>query len=112
MGIEPKPSTALPDGVPEERSFLATSRDCVRSALSRAHELQPAFNAFATIDDRAALATEGHVERGPLAGVPVSVKDILDVAGLPTRWGSPLFADAPPAKTDIEAVARLRRAGA
>ncbi len=49
---------------------------------------------------------------GPLAGVPVSVKDILDVAGLPTRWGSPLIADAKPAVADIAAVVRLRAAGA
>ena len=48
---------------------------------------------------------------GPLAGVPVSVKDILDVAGMPTRWGSPLMAEAAPAKADIAAVARLRAAG-
>ena len=52
------------------------------------------------------------VDAGPLAGVPVSVKDILDVAGMPTRWGSLLMADAPPAKADIAAVARLRAAGA
>ena len=44
-----------------------------------------------------ALAIEGTTIRAPLAGVPVSVKDILDVAGLPTRWGSPLMADAKPA---------------
>ena len=44
--------------------------------------------------------------------MPVCVKDILDVAGLPTRWGSRLMAQAPPAKSDIAAVARLRAAGA
>src|SRR5207253_90361 len=47
-----------------------------------------------------------------LAGVPVCVKDILDVAGLPTCWGSRLMAQASPAKSDIAAVARLRAAGA
>ena len=44
--------------------------------------------------------------------MPISVKDILDVAGLPTRWGSPLMADAKPAAADIAAVARLRARGA
>ena len=44
--------------------------------------------------------------------IPISVKDILDVAGMPTRWGSQLFARADKATTDIAAVARLRAAGA
>lgn len=54
----------------------------------------------------------GGAEEAALCGVPVSVKDILDVAGLPTRWGSRLLAGAAPAKADIAAVARLRAAGA
>lgn len=49
---------------------------------------------------------------GPLAGVPYGVKDLFDLAGLPTTAGSTLYADAPPAATDAEAVARLRAAGA
>ncbi|GAB2919633.1 amidase [Rhodococcus aerolatus] len=50
--------------------------------------------------------------RGPLHGVPVAVKDNIDVAGMPTRCGSAVLADAPPAAADAEAVARLRAAGA
>jgi aspartyl-tRNA(Asn)/glutamyl-tRNA(Gln) amidotransferase subunit A len=49
---------------------------------------------------------------GPLAGVPYGVKDLFDVAGLPTTAGSTIYADAPPAVDDAEAVARLRDAGA
>ena len=49
---------------------------------------------------------------GPLAGVPYGVKDLFDVAGLPTTAGSALYADAPPAARDAEAINRLRRAGA
>lgn len=44
-------------------------------------------------------------------GVPVSVKDLYDVAGEVTAAGSKVLADAPPAKTDATVVARLRRAG-
>ncbi len=49
---------------------------------------------------------------GPLAGVPYGVKDLFDVAGLPTTAGSSLYADAPPAAEDAEAIRRLRAAGA
>ena len=49
---------------------------------------------------------------GPLAGVPYGVKDLFDVAGLPTTAGSALYADAPPAKADAEAIVQLREAGA
>ncbi|MGB3930436.1 MAG: amidase family protein, partial [Sphingobium sp.] len=49
---------------------------------------------------------------GPLAGVPYGVKDLFDVAGLPTTAGSSLYADAPPATADAEAIGKLRAAGA
>ena len=49
---------------------------------------------------------------GPLAGLPLLVKDIEDARGFPTTFGSLLFADAPPAERDGVAAARLRSAGA
>ncbi|GAA4874967.1 amidase [Actinomycetospora straminea] len=49
---------------------------------------------------------------GPLAGVPVGIKDIVDVAGVPTRCGSAARADAPPATDDAAITALLRGAGA
>ena len=48
----------------------------------------------------------------PLAGIPVSVKDLFDVVGDITRAGSKVLADAAPAKTDATVVRRLRQAGA
>jgi aspartyl-tRNA(Asn)/glutamyl-tRNA(Gln) amidotransferase subunit A len=104
----------------EHRSARRDPRETVRAVLQRAHSLQPTLNAFAIIGDEGATAhaakIAGAIEQGedpgPLAGVPVSVKDILDAAGLPTRWGSPLMAQAAPAKSDVAAVARLRAAGA
>ena len=103
----------------EHRSARRDPREHSR-ALERAHSLQGRFNAFATLADerrtcarrRACARDRARQGPGPLAGVPVSVKDILDVAGLPTRWGSTLMAQAPPAKADVAAVARLRAAGA
>jgi aspartyl-tRNA(Asn)/glutamyl-tRNA(Gln) amidotransferase subunit A len=58
-----------------------------------------------------ALVAAG-ADPGPLAGVPYGVKDLFDIAGLPTTAGSTIYAEAPPAKADAEAIARLRNAGA
>jgi aspartyl-tRNA(Asn)/glutamyl-tRNA(Gln) amidotransferase subunit A len=49
---------------------------------------------------------------GPLAGVLYGVKDLFDLAGLPTTAGSTIYVDAAPATSDAEAVARLKAAGA
>ena len=49
---------------------------------------------------------------GPLSGMPVAIKDLIDVAGVPTRCGSAVLADAPPAGQDAAVVTRLRAAGA
>ena len=51
------------------------------------------------------------VDRGPLHGVLIGVKDIVDVAGYPTRCGSPLYPDRA-VEHDAEVVTHLRRAGA
>lgn len=58
-----------------------------------------------------ALVAQGG-DPGPLAGVPYGVKDLFDVAGLPTTAGAAVRADAPPATADAEAIRRLRAAGA
>jgi aspartyl-tRNA(Asn)/glutamyl-tRNA(Gln) amidotransferase subunit A len=78
-----------------------------------------AYNTVITLDDRAperAAALDAELAagrwRGPLHGVAVGVKDLIDVAGLPTRCGSLVFADAPPAAADAPVVARLLEAGA
>ena len=49
--------------------------------------------------------------RGPLHGVPVGIKDIIDTADMPTEYGSPIYAGTGPAR-DAACVARLRAAGA
>lgn len=78
------------------------------------------YNAVIVLDaeralERAAELTaelrRGH-DRGPLHGLALGVKDLIDVAGLPTRAGSNVLADAPPATVDAPIVARLREAGA
>ena len=69
---------------------------------------EPAVEEAAALD---ALAAAGE-PLGPLAGAPLLVKDLEDVAGMRTTFGSLLFADAPPASADSRVVARLRAAGA
>lgn len=75
---------------------------------ARITDVQRRYNAFAWTDG-APVPRHGD---GPLSNVTVSVKDIIDIAGLPTRWGSRLLADASPAARDAIAVSRLRAAGA
>src|SRR6266508_1463560 len=87
--------------------------------LAAIQAAQPAVNAFVTVDgDGARAAAElaraelaRGVDRGPLHGVPVAVKDIVDTAGLVTTMGSRHFADHVPS-ADAPVVTRLRVAGA
>jgi aspartyl-tRNA(Asn)/glutamyl-tRNA(Gln) amidotransferase subunit A len=102
-------------------SGATTSRELVERAFARivdpAGEGQRAFirlyadaaRAEADFSDR--LRKSG-VCRSPVDGLPVSVKDLFDVAGDVTRAGSKIFEKNPPAKADAPAVARLRAAGA
>jgi aspartyl-tRNA(Asn)/glutamyl-tRNA(Gln) amidotransferase subunit A len=93
--------------------------EVIDAALARLEATQPALNAFVAVDAegarRAARAAEMAVMRGdalgPLHGVPVSIKDLIDVVGLPTRNGSLTMKDNI-ARADAVAVERLRRAGA
>ena len=70
-------------------------------------------HAFLALDEDAARASAARADarRHPLAGLAVSVKDLFDVAGQVTRAGSRVLDDAPPARADALAVARLRAAG-
>ena len=98
-----------------------TSRELVEQALARIDdrdgEGKRAFLEVYTDSARAAadysdrLRKKG-VRRSPVEGLPVSLKDLFDVAGEVTRAGSKILAGNPPAKTDAGAVARLRAAGA
>jgi aspartyl-tRNA(Asn)/glutamyl-tRNA(Gln) amidotransferase subunit A len=92
----------------------------VEESLAAVAARNPALNAFIMMRGEQALAEAADIDRrigrgedpGPLAGVPFGVKDIEDLAGLPTTQGSLLLRDAPPATRDSAHVARLRAAGA
>ena len=71
------------------------------------------LNAVVRLEAESALATAAsHDRKGPLAGIPLLVKDGPSVAGSVTTVGSRLLADAPPDTSDDVVIARLRAAGA
>jgi aspartyl-tRNA(Asn)/glutamyl-tRNA(Gln) amidotransferase subunit A len=90
-------------------------REAVEGYLDRIEALNPQLNAYISVRADEALAEadvlERSEERGPLWGVPVAVKDLMDVAGTRTTAGSRILADNM-ADRDAHAVALLRAAGA
>ena len=93
--------------------------ELTEALLRRIEALEGRVNAFITVDGDAAMAaartaadeiTKG-VARGPLHGVPVALKDIFGVAGVPMTAGSNILAENA-ASEDAEATARLKAAGA
>jgi aspartyl-tRNA(Asn)/glutamyl-tRNA(Gln) amidotransferase subunit A len=101
------------------RTRCASPVEILDDLLARIAELEPRLNAFVAVDVDGARAAAREAEAavmrgkplGPLHGVPVTIKDVQAVAGLPTRRGSRL-SDPAPAAEDAPAVARLRAAGA
>lgn len=102
------------------RQGALTSTALVRRCLDRIEKVQPDVEPWREVDGERALrvaadrdreAGEGRI-RGPLHGLPVGVKDIIDVEGLPSRCNARWRADAEPAAHDAEVVLALKAAGA
>ncbi len=93
--------------------------EALRAVLDRVRRRDPELNAYCLVDEEGATAAAVASEqrwrrgepRGPLDGVPVSIKDLLPTAGWPTRRGS-RTTDRNAADVDAPAVARVREAGA
>ena len=93
--------------------------ELMEALLRRIARLDPTLHVFIRLDAEAAMqaakAAEAEIaagrRRGPLHGVPVGIKDIIDVAGLPTTCHSKILVDNV-AASDAVCVARLRGAGA
>lgn len=98
------------------RNGRADAAAVVELALSRIAGRDPALGAFTAVLADRARARAAWVDRDgrrlPLAGVPFAVKNLFDVAGLPTLAGSRINRDLPPAGADATAVRRLEAAGA
>lgn len=101
------------------REGTVSALELTRACLARIDERESQIHAFAYLNRDLALAQAEAVDRamraghlvGPLAGVPVGVKDVFDTFDQPTQHGSPFFKDNQP-REDSTAVALLRRAGA
>lgn len=92
------------------RARELTSRESVEYYLERI-EAHPHLNAYITVRAEEALAEADSAPPGPLHGVPVAVKDVIDVGGTRTTAGAKILADNVPQK-DAAVVTRLRVAGA
>jgi aspartyl-tRNA(Asn)/glutamyl-tRNA(Gln) amidotransferase subunit A len=96
-----------------------SSFEAVRAALQRLDQLESKLNAFITVLRDAALAAAKKADdeiaqknyRGPLHGIPVTIKDMFETAGVLTTGGSKILADWVPDR-DSALVERLRNAGA
>ncbi|MCP5373247.1 MAG: amidase [Hyphomicrobiales bacterium] len=101
------------------RDRETTARDLLEMYLDRVARLNPAVNAVVELRADAARAEAdaadaelaGAGPRGPLHGVPMTVKESFDLAGTPTTWGMPALRDNRPETTAL-AVQRLQAAGA
>jgi aspartyl-tRNA(Asn)/glutamyl-tRNA(Gln) amidotransferase subunit A len=88
----------------------------VDAALARIQAAEPTVNAFTDIVAERARRRAAEIDAGrhigPLSGVPFAVKNLFDIAGLPTRAGSKINADGPAAKRDGALVRKLEAVGA
>jgi aspartyl-tRNA(Asn)/glutamyl-tRNA(Gln) amidotransferase subunit A len=101
------------------RERRATCVRVLEDCLAKVDEWEPKVRAWVLVDREGAIKqarrldeelASGH-DRGPLHGIPIGIKDIIDVAGLPTAAGSRLWSGRI-ARNDADLVARLRKAGA
>jgi len=97
-----------------------SAQNAVEAALSTIQTRDQTLNAFTDVTAERALARAKAVDAdraagkplGPLAGVPFAVKNLFDVAGLPTRAGSKINRELPPSQHDSPLIEKLETAGA
>jgi Asp-tRNA(Asn)/Glu-tRNA(Gln) amidotransferase A subunit family amidase len=86
-----------------------------RACLDRVAELEPTVHAFAHLDPEQVLAAARELDRGavrgPLHGLPLGIKDVMDTNDMPTAYGSPIYAGHRPA-ADAAVVSMARAQGA
>lgn len=118
------PEAGLPGISLAEAARLVQSKkvspvELTKACLARVDQFNPKLNAFITVTADSALAEAGAAEadiqhgewKGPLHGIPIAIKDLVDTAGLRTTAASGVFKDRIPAQ-DAELVRRLKAAGA
>lgn len=118
-GEERRPDPGVSTMVRDLQEGRVTARELVDAHLARIAADEPRLHCFCHLDpgharaeaDRADAARRAGRPLGPLFGVPVGLKDILDTADYPTENGSPIMAGRRP-REDSAVAARLRAAGA
>ncbi len=108
-----KPAAALLSDLAERR---LSSAELMQATLARIEAVNGAVNAIVALRDADALMEEARAAdagpvRGPLHGLPIAVKDLVNVAGIRSTQGSPILRDFVPGSDDLIA-ARMRAAGA
>ena len=120
MQLYPAPEETLTGTAQAIRDGKLTCTDVVKRCLAKIAEWEPRVKAWVKVDEKGALieakildkeAQRGEF-RGPLHGIPIGIKDIIDVAGFPSSCGSARMSKGPPAETDAYVVRKLRKAGA
>ena len=110
MGARPNELTAVEAARRIETGELSVEA-LVRACLERIEEREPEIAAWAHLDREQALAAAiAHDGAGPMRGVPVGVKDVVDTVDAPTTYGSPIYRDHWPG-TDAVCVHRIHAAG-
>ena len=112
-------TTSLAELARAVRAKEVSARELTQAALDRIERLNPIYNAFVAVDAERALheadAIDAHIaeggDPGPLAGIPIGIKDLQNAYGYTTTYGSALHADDPAAAADDPFVARMRAAG-
>jgi aspartyl-tRNA(Asn)/glutamyl-tRNA(Gln) amidotransferase subunit A len=115
---KPIPETIM-ELAPRLRRKEVSPLELTRACLGRIERLNPALNAFIAVTAESALAEARAAEveisrgewRGPLHGIPIALKDLIDTAGTRTTAASGLYQNRVPTE-DATVVQRLRRAGA
>lgn len=113
MDLSQTTATALLAALSARRLLAA---DLMRETLDRIAAVNPPLNAIVALRDEEALMAEARAldagsVTGPLHGLPIAVKDLVNVAGVVSSQGSPLYRDHVPEQDDLIA-ARMRAAGA
>ncbi|MGQ3130265.1 amidase family protein, partial [Variovorax sp.] len=101
------------------RAGRRTSAQLIEASLAAIESRNPRLNAFLRVDAQGARAAalraddelRQGIDRGPLHGMPVAIKDLIDIAGQPTTQGSALYLEHV-ARDDAACVRQLRAAGA
>ncbi len=112
-------TTSVVDLAAQVRSGAVSATELVDHALGQIAAHNPTINAFVAVDEGRARAAAEAVDAtiaagrdpGPLAGIPIGVKDLEDAAGYVTTHGSAAYAEDPPATHNSALVARLVAAG-